>query len=132
DHQGKPDFEAVLERFNSKKSQHEITFCVFDIIYLNNEQLRKLPLIERKEIINQLISEDTKLLTKVSWMFGNGITYFDLIKQHDLEGIVLKKSDSTYQINKRSNDWKKVINYKYENVFISGLRRDKFGLLLCY
>ncbi len=132
DHQGKPNFEFVMERFKSKKSQYKITFCPFDIIYLNNDNLCKLPLLERKEIMNKLIPEDTQLLTKVSWMSGNGIAYFDLIKQHDLEGVVFKKSNSTYQINKRSHSWIKVINYKYENVLVSGLRRDKFGLLLCY
>jgi len=29
-----------------------------------------------------------------------------------LEGIVQKKADSKYQINKRSHDWLKVINYQ--------------------
>ncbi|MFS0643831.1 ATP-dependent DNA ligase [Siminovitchia sp. 179-K 8D1 HS] len=132
DHQGKPNFEYVMERFKSKKSQHRITFCVFDIVYLNKDNLCKLPLIERKEIIDSLIAEDTQLLTKVSWLNGNGVAYFDLIKQYDLEGIVLKKSNSTYQINRRSQDWIKIINYKYGNVLISGLRKDKFGLLLSY
>lgn len=129
--QGKPDFEAVMERFMSKKSEHNISFSVFDVIYANGEKTTSIPLIDRKEILEDLITEDTPLLNKVQWTEGNGIPYFDLVKQNDLEGTVQKRANSTYQ-QKRSKDWLKNINYKYDNVYISGLRKDKFGLLLNY
>ncbi|MEI4770951.1 ATP-dependent DNA ligase [Psychrobacillus sp. FJAT-51614] len=132
DHEGRPDFEAVMERFKSKKSEHKISFSVFDMIYCNNIKATSLPLIERKGLLEKIITEDTPLLNKVKWVEGAGIQYFDLIKQHDLEGIVQKKANSKYQINKRSQDWLKVINYKYDNVYISGLRKDTFGLLLSF
>ncbi|OIK13264.1 ATP-dependent DNA ligase [Bacillus sp. MUM 116] len=132
DNQGKPDFEAVMERFMSRKSGHEISYSVFDIIYFNGAKVNNLHLLERKEILKKIIPEDSRLLNKVQWVEGNGVQYFDLIKQHQLEGIVQKKSDSKYQINKRSNDWIKVINYQYQDVYISGLRKDEFGLLLIF
>ncbi|CRK84688.1 RNA ligase family protein [Neobacillus massiliamazoniensis] len=132
DLQGRPDFEAVMERFKSKKSEHRISFCVFDIIYFNGNKITNLPLLERKEILAKVITEDTPLLNKVQWIEGNGVQYFELIKQHDLEGTVQKKSNSKYQINKRSHDWLKVINYKYDNVYIFGLRKNEFGLLLTF
>ncbi len=47
-----------------------------------------------------------------------------------MEGIVLKRADSKYQIKKRLQDWIKVINYQYTDAFIMGLRKDEFGLLL--
>ncbi len=128
--QGKPDFEAVMERFKSRKSLHDISYCVFDILYFKGKKVTSLPLLERKQILSEIIREDTKLLTKVNWIEGNGEAFFDLIKQQDLEGIVLKKSDSKYQIDKRSYDWLKVINYKYGQVYISGIRKNAFGLLL--
>ncbi|MGG1401681.1 hypothetical protein ABE288_28280 [Bacillus salipaludis] len=127
DHQGKPDFEAVMERFMSSKSGHEISYSVFDIIYFNGAKIISLPLLERKEIIKELIPEDCKLLNKVQWVEGNGVQYFDLIKQHQLEGIVQKKADSKYQINKRSNNWLKIINYQYQDVYISGLLKRNSG-----
>lgn len=130
DEQGKPDFESVMERFMSKKSEHNISFSVFDVMYFNGDKVTGLPLLSRKEILGDLITEDTPLLNKVQWVEGNGTQYFDLVKQLDLEGTVQKRANSTYQINKRSNDWLKVINYKHEIVYIAGLRKDKFGLLL--
>ncbi|MBT2656595.1 ATP-dependent DNA ligase [Bacillus sp. ISL-18] len=130
DNLGRPDFEATMERFLSSKSNHQISYSVFDVIYCNGEKIANLPLFERKEILNEIIHEDTPLLNKVQWIEGNAEQYFELIKQHELEGIVQKKADSKYQINKRSHDWLKVINYQYSDVFISGLRKDEFGLLL--
>jgi DNA ligase 1 len=130
DEEGRPEFEATMERFMSNKSGHNISYSVFDIIYFNGEKVTNLPLLERKELLNKVIIEDTPLLNKVQWIEGNAKQYFELIKQHELEGIVQKRADSKYQINKRSHDWLKVINYQYENVYISGLRKDEFGLLL--
>lgn len=129
---GKPDFEAVMEKFMSSKSEYQVTFCVFDVIQYNNIRITHLPLIERLELLSDIVSEDNTLITKVPFVEGNAIAYFDLIKQQDLEGIVIKRKDSKYQINKRSSDWLKVINYKYTDVFIAGLRKEKFGLLLQY
>jgi DNA ligase 1 len=130
DNKGRPDFEAVMERFMSSKSGHSISYSVFDIIYINGEKVTNKPLLERKELVNKVITEDTALLNKVQWIEGNAEQYFGLIRQHELEGIVQKKADSKYQINKRSHDWLKVINYQYDDVYISGLRKDEFGLLL--
>ena len=99
-------------------------------MYFNGDKVTGLPLLDRKEILGDLITEDTPLINKVQWVEGNGTQYFDLVKQLDLEGTVQKRANSTYQINKRSNDWLKVINYKHDIVYIAGLRKDKFGLLL--
>ncbi|WP_349730435.1 hypothetical protein [Peribacillus frigoritolerans] len=129
DRQGKPDFEAMMERFQSKKSEHSIQYCVFDVIYHNGQKVTHLLLHERKELLDKIV-EDTDLICKVRWMYGNSPAYFNLVKQQGLEGIVQKKANSQYQINKRSYDWLKVINYQYTDAVITGLRKDEFGLLL--
>jgi ATP-dependent DNA ligase len=129
DQQGKPDFEAMMQRFQSNKSEHTIQYCVFDVIYHNGIRVTHLPLHERKELLEEIV-EDSNLICKVQWMCGNSPAYFELVKQQGLEGIVQKKSNSKYQIGKRSHDWIKVINYQYTDAVITGLRKDEFGLLL--
>ncbi|MDR4946463.1 hypothetical protein RGU73_08645 [Neobacillus cucumis] len=51
DSAGKPDFEAMMERFQSKKSAHRIQYCIFDVIYYNGDKVANLPLIGRKELL---------------------------------------------------------------------------------
>lgn len=129
DQQGKPDFEAMMERFQSKKSELTIQYCVFDLLYYNGQNVTHLPLYERKELLDKIV-EDTDMISKVRWMYGNSPAYFELVKQQGLEGIVQKKANSKYEIGKRSHDWLKVINYQYTDAVITGLRKDEFGLLL--
>ncbi len=129
DAEGKPDFEFMMERFMSRKSEHSIQFCVFDVIYHEGNKVTHLPLLERKELLESLVDNDEHI-AKVQWVHGNGPVYFDIVKQNGLEGIVLKRADSKYQIKKRSQDWIKVINYQYTDAVIMGVRKDEFGLLL--
>jgi len=42
----------------------------------------------------------------------------------------MKRADSSYQINKLSKDWIKIINYQFTDVYIIGAKKDEFGLLL--
>lgn len=131
DEQGKPDFEDVMQRFKSKRSLHAIEYCTYDIIYLNGEKVANLPLLERKVLLEDTVPNHSHVSVS-KYMVGHANAYFDLVKQQDLEGIVMKKADTTYQINKRSNDWLKVINYQYDTIQITGLRKGEFGLLLSF
>ncbi|OAS85113.1 RNA ligase family protein [Metabacillus litoralis] len=129
---GKPDFEACMERFKSKKVPYEVQYCVFDVIQYNGEKLSSMPLISRKKVLDEIVPSNHPNITVVQWTPGNGSAYFDLVKQNGLEGIVMKKADSAYEINKRSHSWLKVINYQFEDVYITGIRKDEFGLLLSF
>jgi len=57
---------------------------------------------------DNLLPEDLPSITKVLSIKGNGKTLFDLVKEKQLEGIVLKKIDSNYEIGKRSDKWQKL------------------------
>ena len=130
---GKPDFEAMMSRFQSKRSNLEnctLSYVVFDVIQYKGQSVSRLPLIERKQLLDVIIAQDTSLVVKVKYIEGHGSAYFDLVRQQGLEGIVLKRKDSRYKIGKRSSSWLKVINYQYDNVLITGLRKGEFGVLL--
>jgi len=130
DKDSKPDFEAVMRRFRSNKSKIPIQFVVFDILYFKGEKITHLPLLERKELLSKVVPKDNPNIVEIQWMTGNGTAFFELVKKHDLEGLVFKNSKSIYEVNKRSYNWLKLINYKYEKVVISGIRKDEFGVLL--
>lgn len=138
DEKGKPDFEDLMSRFQISSPKRipivskirPITFCPFDVVYYKGKKITHLPLTERKEMLNEIIPEDLPRITKTLSIIGNGEALYNLVKQQGLEGIVLKKKDSKYEIGKRSKNWLKVIHYKYETVSIAGFRKSEFGWLL--
>lgn len=73
----------------------------------------------RKTVLNSLELNHPNVCV-IEGIQGNGLAYFNLVKEKNLEGIVLKKADSPYEINKRSNNWLKVINYDYTEALKTG------------
>ncbi|SDH04260.1 RNA ligase family protein [Desulfosporosinus hippei] len=138
DKDGKPDFEELMSRFQVTNSRRipmisrskPVTFCAFDVLYSKGKKVSHLPLMERKEILDEILPKDLPFITKVLPINGNGKALFDLVMQQQLEGIVLKKKDSNYEVGKRSSNWLKVINYQYSTVEIVGSRKSEFGWLL--
>ncbi|RSD27623.1 RNA ligase family protein [Mesobacillus subterraneus] len=127
-HTGKPDFEVTMERFMSLKTNHTIMFCIFDVLYWEGHKTTQMPLIERKKLLGEVLPSHPHV-TPVKWIVGNGKAYFNLVKEQALEGVVFKRIDSIYQ-HKRSHDWLKCINYQFGSYFITGVRKDQFGVML--
>mgnify|MGYP001296008360 CR=1 FL=1 len=133
---GQIDFELVMSRFQTKDDEkiaaamkrQPVKYMVFDILYYNGRDLRGLPLLQRKEILDQVL-QDTHTVSKVQFIEKEGTALFEAIRQQDMEGIVCKRKSSVY-VGKRSSDWLKVINYQYADVYITGYRKGKFGWLV--
>lgn len=132
DSEGKPDFEAMMSRFMSRRDATPVHFVAFDILRYKGEDVRKQPLMVRKAFLADALPEDTDAISKVRYIEGNGPAYYDAIKSQALEGIVLKRKDSHYETGKRSHSWLKVVNYRYDDVFIVGYRKKEFGLALTF
>lgn len=128
---GAADFEAMMERFMSKKSDHSIVYCVFDVIFKDGDSIAAKPLSKRKNLLYSLnlIHPNVYVIEGIK---GNASEYFNLTKEKNLEGIVLKRADSPYEINKRSRNWLKVINYEYTEVLITGYTKEDIKFLLSY
>ena len=80
-----------------------ISFSAFDILYKDNEQLTDLPLIERKEILQNSIKENDRI-SITRYIETEGKKLFELTTKNELEGIVAKKKDSKYYFWKRTED----------------------------
>ncbi|KQL18839.1 RNA ligase family protein [Cytobacillus solani] len=133
DSAGKPDFEAVMSRFQAGAKQAgetPVTFVAFDVIQLEGKRVTSRPLFERKEMLADLVPTDSTQLAKSQFIEGNGVAYYEAVKEQALEGIVLKRKDSRYQVGKRSHDWLKVINYQFADVYVIGYAKKDFGWLL--
>jgi DNA ligase-1 len=70
DPSGKPDFEAMMSRFQSKQTNLEnctLSYVVFDVIQYKGKSVSFLPLMERKHLLDEIIKQDTSLVAKVKF-----------------------------------------------------------------
>ncbi|WP_336772318.1 ATP-dependent DNA ligase [Paenibacillus sp. MMO-58] len=132
---GMIDFETVMERFRMTKQPKiqegmlrlPVQYFVFDVLEVDGQDVRHLPLLERRAILNSILIENNHF-RRVIQIDNNGNDLFNVIKQQSLEGIVAKRKDSTY-VGRRSDKWLKIINYTYADVQLCGYRKDQFGWL---
>ncbi|OMF54666.1 ATP-dependent DNA ligase [Paenibacillus rhizosphaerae] len=132
---GISDFESVMARFQAKKADKiqqltktlPVTFVIFDILYYKGQDLRKMSLMERKEILTTL-ELPSPSFGVVPYIEGAGEDLFEQIRSWGMEGMVGKRMNSKY-VSKRSESWQKVINWSYTEVFLTGYRKDEFGWL---
>ena len=105
--------ERGVSQFNelmSRKGKH--VFYAFDLLWLNGNDLRSLPLIERKQRLHELVQGSRcDAVIYAQHIEGLGIGLFEEICSRDLEGIVAKRKRGVYKNN--GVGWKKIKNPKY-------------------
>lgn len=104
DEHGVSHFQA-LQGYLSKKRQGQPSFFLFDLLYLNGKDLRQLPLLQRKQILQTLpLSAPLHYSDHVT---GQGPEVLEQACRLGCEGIISKQADSLYA-GRRSRDWLKV------------------------
>ncbi|MFK0524729.1 ATP-dependent DNA ligase [Paenibacillus illinoisensis] len=130
---GLNDFEAVMSRFSTKQASKvtqltrilPATFAIFDILQYKGQDLRNLPLMERKAILHSLTLPSSSFGI-VPHIEGAGEELYAQIETMGMEGVVGKHKDSQY-VSRRSKEWLKVINWSFTDVFITGYKKGEFG-----
>jgi bifunctional non-homologous end joining protein LigD len=88
----------------------------FDLIELEGDDLRDLPLIERKRRLARLIGKaKRRAIQFVEHLTGDGPTVFEHVCRFGLEGIVSKRADAPYRSGP-SKTWVKSKNPASEAV----------------
>jgi bifunctional non-homologous end joining protein LigD len=105
DPQGQPSFQALQNRASPGHQWH-IVYYAFDLLSLEGEDLKHLPLGKRKEILNEVIKgSDVRLSAELP---GTPDEIVPAVKRSGLEGIVAKRKDSSYTVARsRSLAWQK-------------------------
>ena len=70
----------------------------FDLLFLNGEDLRALPLIERKARLKKLLRRTQSRMLYLDHIDRDGHKLFEKACVLDLEGIVCKQKDSPYKV----------------------------------
>ena len=89
-------------------------YFAFDLLSLNGEDLRGLPLVERKARLKRLLRRKTSRILYVDHIETQGRALFEKACQLDLEGIVAKRKSSVYRATEKpSLHWIKIKNPAY-------------------
>jgi bifunctional non-homologous end joining protein LigD len=111
DHKGTPDFSTLQAALSDGKTDNLIFFA-FDLLFAGGEDLRRVPLGERKAQLKQLLEarakskSDSKLIRYVEHFESGGDAILQSACKLELEGIVSKKLSAPYQSG-RSDNWTK-------------------------
>jgi bifunctional non-homologous end joining protein LigD len=109
DHNGAPDFSTLQAAISDGKTVNLI-FYAFDLLFAGGEDLRALPLGERKKRLQKLLEARAKSKTRLIRYVEHFETGGDAILQSacklSLEGIVSKKLNAPYRSG-RSESWTK-------------------------
>jgi bifunctional non-homologous end joining protein LigD len=106
---GTSDFNAL----HSRKQNHEVQLCAFDVLAMDGEDLRGLPLSKRKTNLERLLRGRSDGIFVNP--FEQGAIGPDLLRAAcdiGLEGLVSKRGDRPYR-GGRSKDWIKVKNRQH-------------------
>jgi ATP-dependent DNA ligase len=90
DRQGRPVFLDLV------RHQGFIAFAAFDLLWLDGRDLRPSPLSLRKELLAELLPEDTGPLYKILTIEEHGRALFGAIRRMELQGIVAKRKSDFY------------------------------------
>lgn len=121
DAKGRSDFQRLQEY---GQRGYDLTYAAFDLIYADGRDQRKVPLEERKALLERLIRDD-ELVLYSKHVAGKGKALFEQAKHNQLEGIIGKKRASVYQ-ERRTRDWVK-IKAQLEQEFVIGGWTDPRG-----
>ena len=137
DSHGISRFQLLQNYLNAKGDDQKpiaLYYYVFDLLYLNGNDLRAASLEDRKKILQELLANlpDTSHVRYSEHLTGDA--YKAIWQQDGVEGVMAKVRDSKY-VARRSKDWLKIKKIQEQEVVICGYteprgKRSYFGALI--
>jgi ATP-dependent DNA ligase len=121
DADGKPNFHAMHSRM--KWNAELLTFVSFDLLYLDGEDLRALPLVERKARLWDLVKPADRIIQFSQHVEGSGADFFAAVDKMGLEGMVSKRRESLYRSGK-TEAWVKAKCWDVADFELMGIKRE--------
>jgi DNA ligase D-like protein (predicted ligase) len=140
---GKPSFAQLQYRLgirdglasSSRAVRSDVSFQAFDLLYLDDQNLIKLPLMERKAVLSDHFSVGD-YAQPCDFILERGLDYMAAIEAQGLEGMIAKDRTSQYTPGKRSMAWQKMKVRRSGDFVIggytfgAGYRSRYFGALM--
>jgi bifunctional non-homologous end joining protein LigD len=143
DDDGLPRFERLQPRMNltnplriaALAQSVPVVLEIFDLLWLDDGPLLRLPYLERRERLAALALNGRHWQT-TTHRLGGGREFLAASRERGLEGIIAKRPQSTYEPGRRTRAWVKVKNTNRQEFVIAGWvpgagrREQRLGALL--
>jgi DNA ligase D-like protein (predicted ligase) len=116
----RPDGQTAFNLIQnaSDTGQASLVFFLFDLLFLDGENLMAVPLVDRKARLETLLKGAPSSLRYSDHQIGRGPDFHRLACERGLEGIVSKRMDGRYEPDRRS--WLKVKCLNREEFVVVG------------
>jgi bifunctional non-homologous end joining protein LigD len=130
-HGGRTNFSELQAELAAGR-QGRLVYYAFDLLWRNGD-LRKLPQIERKQLLLDLFGEnDIELPVLFSeHLVGDGQKMFEHAAKLSWEGIISKRADAPYR-SERTVAWLKIKAVQREKFPVIGFVKDPTGVAALY
>jgi bifunctional non-homologous end joining protein LigD len=124
---------GISDPQRARHSRVKVYYYIFDILEVDGEDVRPLPLLERKARLRKAV-DFRGHLRHTPYRRTDGVAAFKYACAHAWEGVIAKRSASPY-VPKRSRDWLKVKCEHGQELVVGGWTapqgsRQRFGALL--
>jgi bifunctional non-homologous end joining protein LigD len=131
DESGRPSFQRLQQRgklarpLDIRRAMVDIpvTFFGFDLLAVEDFDLRSLPLLARKEVLRMLLPS-AGLIRFLDYFEREGEVLYQQVLKLGLEGIMAKRSDSPYRAG-RSSAWLKIRTRRSDDFVVVGFTAPK-------
>ena len=129
----KEDFNLLQGTLSGEK-QGALTLVLFDLLHVDGFDISSAPLIERKELLAELLDNPPAHLSFSSHIPSDGAQAYKLAEGRHFEGIISKRADLGHHPG-RSEDWRNTKSLASDEFAIVGYTAPKgsrtgFGSLL--
>jgi bifunctional non-homologous end joining protein LigD len=122
DETDKPNFQLLQ---NHAAEESRFAYYVFDLVWYNGKDLTGLPLLDRKNVLLDILPADHPVIRYSSHIERTGKDFFEVAVKHGLEGIMAKRATSNYVKNQRSGEWLKIKNDQRLEAIICGFTKPR-------
>jgi bifunctional non-homologous end joining protein LigD len=121
---GRPSFQALQHR--TAIGGHVIVFYAFDLLHEDGDDLRQLPLEDRRRRLQHVLQGSTLLASDV--LEGSAARVVEAVAAVGLEGVIAKRKDSRYEAGERSGAWVKFKLERQQEFVVGGYRPGPHGV----
>ncbi|HUP38796.1 MAG TPA: DNA ligase D [Vicinamibacterales bacterium] len=125
-----------LTESNSRSAAGRVAFIAFDILRDGKEDVRPLPLNERRARLERVFRNPGSPILRTSEVTtGDARALFQHALEHGWEGLIAKEARSVYHTGKRTRDWRKLKIIQEQEFVVGGWTDSRtagrpFGALL--